>query len=114
MATALPRPRPKRHTVRMAVPLLMPGDHLDRATFHARYLAMPEGTRAELVGGIVYITPLLTPHGEAHLEVMHWIGDYKAATPGVRAFDSVTIFLTDDGEPQPDASLILPPERGGQ
>jgi hypothetical protein len=48
MATAKP-PQSKR---------LLPlenGDHLDQPTFHARYQAMPEHCRAELIGGIVYM-----------------------------------------------------------
>src|SRR5271156_1111031 len=41
-----------------SVPMLPPlenGDHLDQPTFHARYEAMPSGTRAQLIGGIVYM-----------------------------------------------------------
>jgi hypothetical protein len=37
------------------LPPLENGERLDQPTFHARYEAMPEGTRAELIGGIVYM-----------------------------------------------------------
>lgn len=93
---------------------LFPGDHLDRATFHARYERMPQGAKWELVRGTVYMSPLYLVHGKAHSEVVTWLTLYKAATPGVEVADNATVLLTDDGEPQPDACLIIPPERGGQ
>lgn len=112
MATVLPRPEPVASD-RDQIPLLLPGDHLDRAEFHARYELMPRDTFAELVGGIVYMPALYPPHGEAHAEVILWLGLYKAGTPGLRLYDNTTIFLADDGEPQPDACLILPSRHGG-
>ena len=91
------------------------GDHLDQPTFHARYEAMPEGARAELVGGVVYMpSPVSTPHSEHHAEVLIWLGGYKAVTPAVRCLDNPTLILAHDGEPQPDACLILRPESGGK
>ena len=95
-------------------PLLMPGDRLDRKTFHARYEAMPEGVKWELVGGVVYMSALYRPHALMQTEVIVWLGLYKAATPGVEVPDNATVLLADDGEPQPDASLIISPGRGGQ
>ncbi len=96
------------------LPLLIPGDHVDRATFHARYKAMPGETFAELVGGVVYMPPRYAPHGKAHSELISWLVGYKAGTPGVEALDNATILLADDGEPQPDGCLIIAPERGGR
>lgn len=47
-----------------ALPPLENGDRLDQKTFHARYEAMPDGVRAELIGGIVYMSsPLKRHHG---------------------------------------------------
>jgi hypothetical protein len=47
-----------------ALPPLCNGDHLDQPTFHARYEAMPEHVRAELIGGIVYMaSPQKIAHG---------------------------------------------------
>jgi hypothetical protein len=34
---------------------LMEGQDLDQPTFHALYEAMPPGTRAELIDGVVYM-----------------------------------------------------------
>ena len=49
-----------------AVAPLENGDHLDQKTFHARYEAMPEDCRAELIGGIVYMaSPQKAPHSKA-------------------------------------------------
>jgi Uma2 family endonuclease len=92
----------------------MPGDHLDRATFHTRYEAMPEGTKWELLQGVVFMSALYAPHALAHSEAVVWLGLYKAATPGVELLDNASTLLAPDGEPQPDASLIIESERGGQ
>ena len=46
------------------LPLLEAGDHLDQATFHARYKAMPPSFHAELIGGMVIVpSPLSRGHG---------------------------------------------------
>ena len=62
MATVIGQPRPRTGTL----PPLENGDHLDQQTFHARYQAMPEDCRAELIGGIVYMaSPQKAPHSKA-------------------------------------------------
>lgn len=95
-----------------AVPALQPGDHLDQPTFHARYEAMPEHVRAELIGGIVYMpSPVKADHGDVHGELITWLTLFKAATPGTRVLDNATQILGDDSEPQPDAALLI---TGGQ
>ena len=51
---------------REQLPSLEPGDHLDQPTFHARYTAMPEDVKAELIGGVVYMPAALRrPHGRS-------------------------------------------------
>jgi Uma2 family endonuclease len=97
------------------LPPLEEGDHLDQATFHARYEAMAPGTRAELIGGIVRMpSPLKPPHARMHTWVMGWVLDYEKATPGVESYDNGTAILNDEAEPQPDAYVIISPEHGGQ
>ena len=61
---------------RTNAPPLVHGQRLNRAEFHARYEAMPPETRAELIGGVVYImsSPLGYPHGDTHATVMLWLG----------------------------------------
>ena len=94
---------------------LEPGDCLDQETFHARYEAMPEHVKAELIEGVVYMpSPLKLKHGTVHGEVLGWLNLYKAATPGTQIADNATTILGPFSEPQPDASLFILPEYGGQ
>ncbi len=68
---------------RRVVPPLVAGQRLDQATFHERYEAMPPGTWAELVGGIVYMpSPLRDDHGETDDTLGYWLSHYKRFTPG--------------------------------
>jgi Uma2 family endonuclease len=97
------------------LPPLEQSDRLDQATFHARYLAMPPDTRAELIGGVVHMpSPLKKPHGKMTYRVVAWLADYEAATPGVEGFDNTTAILGEESEPQPDVFLCVAPECGGQ
>jgi Uma2 family endonuclease len=96
-------------------PPLEPGDHLDQKTFHARYEAMPENIKAELIGGVVYMPAAMKRrHGRHHVLLIRWLSEYEEYTPGVEAYDNTTTIMADDSEPQPDAALIILPERGGQ
>src|SRR3954453_2176792 len=96
-------------------PPLEAGQRLDRATFHARYEAMPPGTRAELIGGVVYMpSPLSLSHGNFDGLVTPWLPLYRRATPGVQAASNASVLLDDLGEPQPDNLLRILPEFGGQ
>jgi Uma2 family endonuclease len=98
-----------------SLPPLESGDHLDQRTFHERYEAMPENFRAELIGGIVFTpSPLSIPHGRSHIPLSGWLWLYEQETPGVQAFDNVTVILGAESEPQPDGCLIIEPECGGQ
>jgi hypothetical protein len=93
------------------IPPLENGDRLTRAEFERRYDAMPE-----LVEGEVYM-PSPVRHGRhshPHTRLVTWLGDYETDTPGVEAGYNGSIRLDLDNEPQPDAYLIIRPERGGQ
>jgi Uma2 family endonuclease len=103
-----------RASTTTSVPLLAEGQRLSQAEFHRRYEAMPPETRAELVGGIVYMSsPMTADHGESTPDVTIWLGLYRRRTPGVRQADGATLMLGDYGEPQPDALLRIDPEHGG-
>ena len=98
-----------------ALPVLEPGDHLDQTTFHARYRAMPEDVKAELIEGIVYMPAALgRPHGRAHAKLLQWLLTYEDATPGVEAYDNTTTILGGASQSQPDVCLIVLPDKGGQ
>ena len=63
--------RPKASTL----PPLVAGQRLDQPTFHERYEAMPPETRAELVGGVVYMpSPMRNEHGGTDETVSCWLG----------------------------------------
>src|SRR5262245_16858001 len=92
-------------------PPLVAGERLDRATFHDRYVQMPENTRAELVGGIVYMpSPLRSDHGDVNHWVDVWLDRYLEFTEGLRVSLNATTFLDHAGEPQPDLLLRILPE----
>ena len=97
------------------LPLLEPGQRLDQAEFHARYEAMPPGPRAELIGGIVFMPPMLgSDHGDDHVPVAGIFFIYQSATMGVRANIESTTVLDDRNEVQPDCSLRILEASGGQ
>ena len=115
----------------VAVPPLWPGDHLSREEFHRRYLAMPKGTRAELIDGVVYFpwqgrSPSATPlsrdmpspisleHSRPHSLLLRWLSRYEDADPTVEVLPPSTILLDFDKELQPDALMRVLPEHGGQ
>jgi hypothetical protein len=63
---------------------LVDGQRLDQPTFHALYEAMPHGTRAELINGVVLMPdPVGPPHGRANMLTLMWLGLNQANTPGV-------------------------------
>ena len=106
MPTVAPPRRPPTSEVSPPLPPLEAGEHLDQPTFHARYAAMPPGTRAELVGGRVYMaSPVADGHCTTHGDAMFWLVYYKTFTPGVSSRDDGTVILGDDSEPQPDGAL---------
>src|ERR1700761_9348801 len=90
------------------LPPLIAGQHLDQPTFHERYEAMPDGTWAELVGGVVYMpSPVRSEHGDYDDVVGYWIVHYKRFTKGLRSGKNSTIMLDEIGETQPDGHLRL-------
>jgi Uma2 family endonuclease len=100
---------------RRVLPPLVAGQRLDQPTFHERYEAMPPETRAELVGGIVYMpSPLSGDHGVLDDNVAGWLFHYRRFTPGLWSGANVTTKLGTAGETQPDNQLRIPEAAGGQ
>lgn len=92
------------------------GSRMDQKTFHALYLKTPEGFKAELIGGTVYVmsSPVTLHHGKHHSRVVRWLCTYADDTPGTEIGDNTTNVLGEESEPQPDAFLVIEPEHGGQ
>lgn len=53
-------------------------------------------------------------HSGPHTDVIAWLHNYMAATPGTDTGDNATVRLDLDNEPQPDAVLYIEPEYQGQ
>ncbi len=102
--------------IRKGVPdQMQSGDRMTRAEFHRIYEKMPESFRAELVGGIVYVSPpLRLEHSAYHTTLSTLFFAYEGNTPGVQSGDSATLLLADNAELQPDVFLRIRPEYGGQ
>jgi Uma2 family endonuclease len=91
------------------------GARMTQPEFHRLYEQAPEDFRAELIGGVVYVSsPLKWRHGTNHLPLGTVFFTYEGHTPGVEAGDNVTVQLGELGEPQPDLCLRIRPEQGGQ
>jgi hypothetical protein len=104
----------KRATVVDLPRTLVEGQRLDQPTFHAIYEAMPPGTRAELINGVVFMpSPVSREHGKVQVPVIVWLDYYAEKTPGVEVLDNATTILGWKSEPQPDALLRILPEWGG-
>jgi Uma2 family endonuclease len=94
---------------------LIEGQRLDQPTFHALYEAMPPGTRAELINGVVHMpSPVGPKHGRADARTLMWLGFYEANTPGVETLANTSTALGRKSELQPDGLLRILPECGGQ
>jgi len=97
------------------VPLLVNGDRMKQPEFHQRYEQYPAGKQFELVGGIVYMaSPLSRLHGVYHEELGFLLGLYRRATPGLELCHDATTILGEESEPQPDMTLRIMTECGGQ
>src|SRR5262245_61895258 len=96
------------------LPSLIAGQRLEQPTFHERYAAMPPETRAELVGGVVYMpSPLRYDYGVNDINVSYWLGHYKRFTRELRSANNATVKLDKSGEAQPDSMMWIPTELGG-
>lgn len=90
------------------LPPLANGDHLTLAEFERRYVALPHINKAELIEGVVHMpSPVSLEHSHRHAAVMLWLGQYRAATTGLRLLDNATIRLDLENVVQPDAALCL-------
>jgi Uma2 family endonuclease len=97
------------------VPALVQGDFLTRDEFLRRWKRSERIKRAELIGRIVYMpSPVSLEHGDTDHLIGVWLAHYEAATPFCRGSDNATWLMSADDAPQPDKSLRILPEYGGQ
>ena len=114
MATVTHRIR--KQVSKAEIPPLEQGDKLSRAEFERRYEAMPNLKKAELIEGVVHLpSPVrLHRHGRPQAYLMYWLVAYEFATPGTFVADNISVRLDMANEPQPDAALLIDPDKGGQ
>ena len=93
------------------VPTLLNGDHLTVPEFERRYEAMPGDRKAELIEGMVIMSPPTSDtHGEAQTQLTQHLLRYSLATPGVAFRSNTSVRLDGRNEYQPDIFLRI--ERG--
>ena len=89
-------------------PTLLNGDHLSVPEFERRYEAAPDGARAELIEGIVIMSPpISSDHGKANSLLNHLLCLYADATPRLAVGVNASIRLDGTNEYQPDVILWI-------
>ena len=98
-----------------APPKLRNGDRLTQAEFHRRYAAYDGDMKFELIGGIVYMaSPVSRLHGLYHKDLTAVLERYEEATAGVEVSLETTNILGEESEPEPDITMRILTECGGQ
>lgn len=118
-------PSARRHTDAMAdvdhaAPPRAPypfteGDRFESvAEFERLREQIQDGTRAELIDGVVYMTPPASDgHGEPHIDLAGLLAVYRSTTPGVRASLDQIAHPDDASSVAADLALIIDPAAGG-
>jgi Uma2 family endonuclease len=114
-ATLAPPFRAPRATRRNGfLPPLVDGDHLTVEDFERRYEAMPGLKKAELINGVVHMTPPVhDDHSTPHSFASGWITLYSAHTPGTQPHLERSVQFIGHSEVQPDVMLVIRPDHGG-
>ncbi len=95
-------------------PMLETGDNLTRNEFLRVWKQLPHIKRAELIGGVVYMSsPQRKEHGNMDRCISGWLWVYAINTPGCEGGDNTTSLIGEDC-PQPDHYLAILPEHGGK
>ena len=58
--------------------------------------------------------PVSRPHSRFHVTLSHWLATYEDSTPGCEGGMEGTWLMGDRSVPQPDATLWILPQSGGQ
>lgn len=59
-------------------------------------------------------SPMKLPHSQTNVLLVQWLAEYAQATPGTAALSGATHILGPKSEPEPDGTLLVLPEFGGQ
>jgi len=101
--------------VKNGAPLLCAGDRLTQPEFHRRYELYPEKEKFELIAGMVFMTPRHRwRHAKYLAQLSLPLGFYESETPGTEVLNNTTTILGEESEPQPDLTLRILAEFGGQ
>jgi Uma2 family endonuclease len=96
-------------------PSLLEGDCLTSEEFLRRWDAMPDLKHAELIDGTIYMSsPVSLGHGRFASLLNMWLGLYASGTPGCLPSLEATWLMNEQNVPQPDMTLTILPEHGGQ
>jgi hypothetical protein len=96
-------------------PPLRDGDRLTSDEFMRRWEAMPDLKFAELIDGVVCLaSPVSSEHYKFHTTLTAWIAIYADSTPGCEAAMEATWLMGERNVSQPDLSLHILPQHGGQ
>ncbi len=88
------------------VPQLLNGDHLSVPEFEQRYEIFDEDRRAELIEGIVVMSPpISSDHGKANSLLDCLLNLYSAATPRTATAVNTSVRIDGTNEYQPDIML---------
>ena len=99
----------------VSTPPLLEGDPLTSDEFLRRWEEVPDLKRAELIDGIVCMpSPVSIGHGDYEMFLNVWLGGYSMLTPGCRPSLEATWLMEERQVPQPDITLRILPEYGGQ
>ena len=99
----------------VSTPPLLEGDSLTSDEFLSRWEAIPDLKRAELIDGIVYIpSPVSLNHSDFQVFLAGWLDFYAASTPGCGPGLEGTLLMGEGEVPQPDVTLRILSEYGGQ
>lgn len=101
--------------VPVSTPPLIEGDSLTSSEFLRRWEEMPSVKRAELIDGIVCMpSPVSLVDGDYEIFLGAWLSFYALGTPGCRPSIEGTWLMGERQNPQPDITLRILPECGGQ
>jgi Uma2 family endonuclease len=99
---------PDKTAARGRVPWLLNGDHLSVPEFERRYEAFEGDRKAELIEGIVVMSPpISSDHGISNGSVAWLLRHYAAATPRIAAAVNTSVRLDGQNEYQPDVMLWI-------